>query len=139
MTKQHEAYGYEGEVVETKEEREAREKREAAVGTPAEVAKAVSEEERVAKEEEEEAGKERVVAKIQRLMGALRGGRLFGAERKGAWGELEGAVGRLRSDQLVGELTEEEKKEKAEREKAEKERKAAEEKERKAEAKAEKW
>jgi len=85
------------------------------------VAKAVSEEEKRKKAEEEEAGKEPVRSKILRLVGKLRGGGLFGGERKAAWAELEGAAGRLKSEQLMGELTEAEEKEKKEREKAERE------------------
>jgi len=79
---------------------------------------AVAEEEKRRKLEEEEAGKEPVRSKILRLVGKLRGGGLFGGERKRAWAELEEAAGRLKSEQLMGELTEAEEKAKKEAEKA---------------------
>jgi hypothetical protein len=129
---------------ETKEEREAREVRErhaASVGGPTETkeqALAISEEERLKKREEEAAAKEPVRAKIVRLVGELRSGRLFGAERKRAWGELEATAGGLKTEELVGEsdAAKAMKKEKEEAEKKEKERKKEEEKEEKKEEKA---
>ena len=86
MTKQHEAYGFEGEE----------EKAEAAA--TAEEKAAVKEEERLKKLEEEAAAKEPVRAKIVRLIGELRSGRLFGADRKRAWGELEATAGGLKTE-----------------------------------------
>ena len=79
--------------------------------------KAVAEEEKRKKEAEELAAKETVKGKILRLAGELRAGKLFGVDQKRAWGELEESVRRLKSEQLVGELTEAEEKEKKEREK----------------------
>jgi hypothetical protein len=72
---------------------------------------------RATETEEEKAGKETVRGKIVRLVGELRGGRVFGAARKAMWGELEAAAGRLKSEQLMGELTEAEEKAKKEAEK----------------------
>ena len=115
----------------TTQQHEAVKAEEGKVAGPV-VAKAVAEEEKRRKAEEEEAGKEPVRSKILRLVGKLRGGGLFGGERKAAWAELEGAAARLKSEQLMGELTEAEEKEKKEREKAEREAKGAEEKSAKA-------
>jgi hypothetical protein len=119
--KQHEAVKAE-EL--TKEEREAKERESHAEKLRA---KARAEEEKRRKAAEELAGKETVKGKIVRLLGELRGG-VVGTARRRVLDELEGAAGRLKSEQLMGELTAEEEKEKKEREKAEKEAKAAEEK-----------
>src|SRR4030095_11877034 len=152
MTTQHGEAVKQHEAVElTKEEKEAKERESHAEKLRA---KARAEEEKRRKEEAELAAKETVKGKILRLVGALRkgvvgterkrgleeleggggGGRGgarrggVGTERKRVREELEGAVGRLKSEQLMGELTPDEEKEKKEREKAEREAKAAEEK-----------
>src|SRR4029453_15850391 len=118
--KQHEAVKAE-EL--RKEEREAKERESHAEKLRA---KARAEEEKRRKAEEELAAKETVKGKILRLVGALRKG-VVGTERKRVLEELEGAVGRLKSEQLMGELTPDEAEEKRERE-----AKAAEEKSAKA-------
>jgi hypothetical protein len=87
-------------------------------------------EEKRKKEAEELAAKETVKGKILRLLGEMR--TAVGTARRAAMDELQSTVGRLKSEQLVGELTEAEEKEKKEREKAEREAKAAEEKSAKA-------
>jgi hypothetical protein len=111
-----------GEKAEAKEHEEK--EGVAAVGTEAEVAKAVTAEEKAAKEAEELAGKETVRGKISRLVRELRSGQLFGAERKAAWVALEEVVGWLKGEETVGEVL--------------KERRAAEEKGMKSEARGEK-
>src|SRR4030095_11427399 len=124
MTTQHGEAVKQHEAVElTKEEREAKERESHAEKLRA---KARAEEEKRRKEEAELAAKETGKGKILRVVGALRKGGV-GTERKRGLEELEGGVGRLKSEQLMGELTPDEEKEKKEREKAEREAKAAEE------------
>jgi hypothetical protein len=114
MSKQHEAYGYE-------------EKDEGPVET-AEQKLAQTEEERVAAEKAELEGKERVRDKVARLVGELRGGRVFGAARKAVFNELEELVRGLKGEETVGDLEKERKAEEAKLEKKEAKKEEKEEK-----------